>query len=259
MKILYPADYFEPSKPDQEFAPEAAAFRDAGFEVFAIDVEGTASRPSRWPDLGGDRVLYRGWMLDSETYGRTAAAIRKAGGEPFTSVDDYLLTHHIPNWAPLLDGLTPETVVLPNGADFERELRALGWDEFFVKDYVKSLKTSMGSKISDPSMIGTLVEEMRNFRGTVEGGLCVRRVEDLEPETERRFFVLRGTPHAAEGRAVPEIVSTCAERIDSPFFSVDVARRTNGELRIVEVGDGQVSDLVGWEIDRFVGLFATDS
>ena len=45
---------------------------------------------------------------------------------------------------------------------------------------------------------------------------------------------------------IPDLVRTCAERIPSKFFSVDIVRRRDGELRVVEVGDGQVSDLVGW-------------
>jgi ATP-grasp domain, R2K clade family 3 len=46
-----------------------------------------------------------------------------------------------------------------------------------------------------------------------------------------------------------------AETIASPFFSVDVARRVDGVERIVEIGDGQVSDLVGWSVERFVNIW----
>ncbi len=31
--------------------------------------------------------------------------------------------------------------------------------------------------------------------------------------------------------------------------------RKDGALRIVEVGDGQVSDLVGWNVEQFVALW----
>ena len=41
----------------------------------------------------------------------------------------------------------------------------------------------------------------------------------------------------------------------SRFFSVDVAKRDDGVLRVVEVGDGQVSDLVGWSVERFVEMW----
>lgn len=71
-------------------------------------------------------------------------------------------------------------------SDLERELSDLGWECFFIKDYVKSLKTSIGSTIEQPSDIKTVVSEMQKFRGTIEGGVCVRRVEDFILDSERR-------------------------------------------------------------------------
>jgi hypothetical protein len=59
--------------------------------------------------------------------------------------------------------------VLPLQADWEAQLRSLGWNEFFVKDYVKSLKTSRGSIVRDPSDICAVVAEMEQFRGEIEG------------------------------------------------------------------------------------------
>jgi hypothetical protein len=94
---------------------------------------------------------------------------------------------------------------------------------------------------------------MKRFRGVIEGGFCVRRVEKFLLATERRYFVLDGTAHANEGD-VPSIVYECARRHRSRFFSVDVVERDDGQLRIVEVGDGQVSDLVGWELQRFAAV-----
>jgi ATP-grasp domain, R2K clade family 3 len=35
-----------------------------------------------------------------------------------------------------------------------------------------------------------------------------------------------------------------------------VARRADGVERIVEIGDGQVSDLVGWSVERFVEIWS---
>lgn len=256
MRILYAADYFQSRQPDEAFLLEAEAFTAQGFDISTFKMEALAARSERpRPALEGP-TLYRGWMLDSDQYAHLVEAIKRGGGEPFTTHEEYLRAHHIPSWAGLLAEHTPETVVLPNGTDFEAEIRALGWGKFFVKDYVKSLKTSLGSILSDPSEVGALVAEMQKYRGTIEGGLCIRRVEDLRPETERRFFVLHGKPYSAEEGAIPPEVEECAERIESPFFSMDAALDTQGRLRIVEIGDGQVSDLVGWSVDRFVSLFA---
>ena len=40
------------------------------------------------------------------------------------------------------------------------------------------------------------------------------------------------------------------------FFSVDVIERQDGVKRIVEIGDGQVSDLVGWTMERFIQIWS---
>ena len=75
-------------------------------------------------------------------------------------------------------------------------------------------------------------------------------------ELERRFFVLEGRPWAADHAAeIPEPATACAARIASPFFSVDIALREDGAARIVEIGDGQVSDLVGWSPERFAEMW----
>ena len=139
----------------------------------------------------------------------------------------------------------------------EMELIKLGWKSFFVKDYVKSLKTATGSLIHEAAQVKQLISEMRHFRGEIEGGLCVREVEDFTPETECRYFVLRGQPYASqENDSIPDVVLECARRISSPFFSVDVVRRCDGALRVVEIGDGQVSDLVGWSPERFASIWS---
>ena len=83
----------------------------------------------------------------------------------------------------------------------------------------------------------------------------MRQVENFLPDTERRYFVFNGKPHAPTSE-VPEIVHQCASRVKSRFFSVDVIQRADGKLRIVEIGDGQVSDLVGWTPENFAKALA---
>jgi len=34
------------------------------------------------------------------------------------------------------------------------------------------------------------VEEMKKYRGEIEGGICLRRVGGYVPDTEQRFFVI---------------------------------------------------------------------
>ena len=254
--FLFPTHPLNARAVDEMFAAQLDAVRTAGFSAsLCPDPVLQQGRPLRDVPAGA-AVVYRGWMMNATENVRLASAIRSASGTPFTPPAMYLATHHLPNWYPLIAELTPETRVLPVTADLESELRALGWEAFFLKDYVKSLKTSRGSIIRDPSEVGTVVAEMREFRGEIEGGLCVRRVEPFIPETERRYFVLDGKPFSATGEPVPDLVEVVARRIPARFFSVDVVRRADGAMRVVEVGDGQVSDIVGWTAAAFAGMWA---
>lgn len=207
-------------------------------------------------DASGRTIVYRGWMLGQVEYERFLASVTRAGAIPFHTVDQYLQCHHIPRWYPLVRELTPETVFLPIDADLEKELRALGWPAFVIKDYVKSLKTSIGSVVTDPAQAPLVAREMMKFRGTIEGGFSIRRLEPLDPATERRFFVLNGRPWASDDSEIPDVVRQVARRVTgSRFYSVDVARDAHGDLRVVELGDGQVSDVVGWEPARFAHIW----
>lgn len=252
MHFLYPSDPLRTKKCDEIYAPEFAAVEGVGFgtSVFSLEeFQGGSFRP--YPPLPADTVIvYRGWMLSAPEYESLASAIKAFAAVPLTDANTYALTHYLPNWYPLLAEFTPETRVFPADVDLTAALQCPGWDEYFIKDYVKSLKTSIGSRISTPEQALTIASEMRQFRGKIEGGFCVRRVENFLTETEKRYFVMNSTPCSMEGD-IPVMVTECAWRIRSPFFSVDVVKRADGELRIVEIGDGQVSDVVGWTPEIF--------
>jgi hypothetical protein len=256
MHVIYPSNPLRPKQPDEQFAAEADEVRAVGFQTSVFSMEDFQNGEFRLvPALPPEvEVLYRGWMMSALEYNSfTSSLAHIAKAHPITSLESYLSSHHLPNLYPLISDLTPETRIFPPACDLESELRGLSWPEFFIKDYVKSLKTAVGSRISKPEQVSAVVTDMRRFRGTIEGGFCVRRVEDFVAETELRYFVMDRVPHAPGGQ-VPSIVLECAKRLQSRFYSVDVAQRTDGQLRSVEVGDGQVSDLVGWMPAKFAAV-----
>jgi ATP-grasp domain, R2K clade family 3 len=259
MRFVYPQSFLNSRLPDEMFQDEATALSKAGYTVTLIDSEKLPTESATLKAIiSEETVVYRGWMLSLTEYKNLVLSIEKAGGSPLSSTERYLATHYLPHWYKVISDLTPETIVLSLDSDWTSELRKLGWSKFFVKDYVKSLKTSVGSLIESPEEIQTVVAEMKKYRGTIEGGLCIRRVEDFLVETEQRYFVLKGKPHCVNPTdKIPDIVFECAKRIDSKFFSVDVIHRADGQLRIVEIGDGQVSDLVGWSVQRFIDMWET--
>jgi hypothetical protein len=255
MHFLYPSHPMKASVIEPMYDEECAAIQAAGFATsLCPDSVIQNGKPLKGIPCGST-VVYRGWMLDAAEYSRLNKAISNAGANPLTSTEANLAAHHCPKWYQLIAEFTPETRVFPLTCDLESELRSLGWKEFFIKDYVKSLKTSRGAILRDPSEVGTLVEAMKHFRGEIENGFCVRRIEPFIASTEKRYFVLNGKAFAPNDERVPRIVGSVASRIPSPFFSVDVIRREDGIERIVEIGDGQVSDLVGWTSAAFTAIW----
>jgi hypothetical protein len=248
MRFLFPSDYFHPKQADPAYAAECDRLQNLGFATAVISLEALnlgLAQIFPTPDPGS-QLIYRGWMLSADDYLRLVDIVSNTGAEMWISLDEYLATHHLPNWYHLISDITPETYFFDVDEDLQSALFKIGWSKFFIKDYVKSLKTSIGSIDYRPSEISQVIAEMQKFRGTIEGGFCVRQVEDFIPETEQRYFVINGRSFAATPDAqIPDLVEICVSRINSKFFAVDLIERSDGCQRIVEIGDGQVSGLVG--------------
>lgn len=254
--FLFSEDATEPGCAEEMFADQWVALTKAGFSASLCSDAVLAGKKPLRNIPPGSQIVYRGWMLNGDEYAALVQAIEQQGATAFTNAQEYLATHHLPNWYSLLYDMTPETRVYPASADLVAELRLLNWGAYFLKDFVKSLKTARGSFVRQPEEAPAVVAEMREYRGEIEGGICVRRVEDFIPESEQRYFVLYGIGYAASAvNHVPDIIRRCAERVPSRFFSIDVVHRRDGELRVVEIGDGQVSDLVGWTAEEFADIW----
>ena len=256
MRFLYPCDPFNKKEPDEAYVEEFVAARAAGLACSlysAEDFESGEFKPHP-PFTEREEIIYRGWMLNPNDYARLLEAIERTGARALTAVAQYRFCHYLPEWYPRCKEFTPETVFVKKGGDYAAAVADRNWPAFFVKDYVKSLTTSRGSVANSVGEIAEIVSLIEKYRGQVEGGVCIRKFEHLASDTEERYFVFRGKPHARNG-AVPEIVQAVVPRISSPFFSVDVVRSIDGELRLIELGDGQVSDKKQWPAERFVEIF----
>jgi hypothetical protein len=253
LDLLYPSDPLRRSEPDELYREEYAAARDSGLDVSLFPFEeflaGTfRARPSI---TSGQIGLCRGWMLKPEQYRQLHAEIALLGASLLTSPEQYLRCHYLPNWYSQLREFTPETQFFQESDDIVGKLNDLGWSGCFLKDYVKSLSTEGGSMIQDLVQIPRVIARMKSYRGEIEGGLCARQIEDFEPSTEERFFVFRGRPFSRND-FLPEVVRIAAARIDSPFFTVDTVVRRDGMIRIIELGDGQVSDRKKWTAQQLL-------
>lgn len=255
MHLLIPSDPFNTSAPDETYVEEFTAWRGLGrtCSLFSLeDFEAGHFKPR--PALpSGEEVLYRGWMLTPDSYTKLCEAISGKGATPMVSPVEYRRCHYLPEWYPLCTDVTPETVIVPRDSNFVEALAGVHWPAYFVKDYVKSLTTERGSVAASPEGVSEVVSLIEKYRGAVDGGVCIRKFERLLPETEERYFVLKNKPYGREG-SVPALVHELSKRIESPFFSVDVVSSEAGELRLIELGDGQVSDRKKWLAPTFISM-----
>ena len=256
LHFIFPCNPLAPHEPEELFSQQFHLLANGGFTTSLLPDSDLVS-PVRLKKVPpGTQVVYRGWMLTATEYNNFASSVETVHAEPFISPTEYLATHHLPIWYPLVRDFTPETKIYAADSDLVTELQKLNWQSFFIKDYVKSLKTSVGSLIHDANQISKVIAEMIHFRGEIEGGICVRRVEPFVTNSEVRYFVINGKAFSPElNTEIPKIVTDCAQRIPSKFFSIDIIKRKDGKLRVVEIGDGQVSDLVGWTPERFAEVW----
>ena len=257
IRLLYPANPLDLTQADEPYQTEYAAALAQGFNCSLFEFDNLAFDEFKpQPRLNPDEVvLYRGWMLTVEGYEKLVQFIERRGAQPLTQVQAYRCCHHLPGWYETCKDITAKTLFFGKDADFVVELAEVNWPGFFVKDFVKSNSDERGSVARSPQEIPEIIALLEQYRGEVEGGVCIRQLQAFEPDSEERYFVLKGQVFAREGD-VPEVVQACAERIESPFFSVDVARTVDGTLQVVELGDGQVSDRKQWPINNFIKMLS---
>ena len=187
--------------------------------------------------------------------------------------DQYRHAHHLPENYDVLHGWTPRSIWFKGDLRIERILNALvefGDRPLILKDFVKSQKHHWAEacyipSASDGESVERVVTRFLELQGdNLAEGLVFREYLEFEPIgvhpkskmpliEEYRIFWLDGIPifwtfywpeGNDEGRQTPiERFKQVAQAVRSRFFSMDVARMKEGDWRIVEIGDGQVSGL----------------
>lgn len=253
--FLMSADEIDRLLVEEIFRPQAEMLQQCGYSVSVVPNSAFRKNIKIHQLPLGAKIIYRGWMVSLEEYTQFEQTIVACGANLFTNSTQYKLTHYLPNWYPLLCEFTPETVIIDSVKELEPTLKHLNWNKYFLKDYVKSLKVDVGSIVESSSDAEKWLNAMIKYRNKIEGGICIRRVENFETNSECRFFVINGKVFAPDEREIPFPAFVAAERIKSPFFTIDIVKNTEGGFRIIEIGDGQVSDLVGWTPERFASIW----
>jgi hypothetical protein len=250
MLLLVPADVLRPRRPDDHFRAEFEAARAAGHEVGLIDHD--AATPTTTPK--SDDAVYRGWMLTAERYASLAEDLRSRDVTLRTTPEQYRANHELPGWYDLIRPVTPETVWTEGEDGFTEACARLGSGPAVLRDYTKSMKhywdeAAFIPDVADTAAAVRVAARFRELRGDdFTGGYVLRRFEEFTGAEVRTWWVGGEcrliTAHPDTPDALPPDDVDLPPQLASitSFVSADLVRHADGRWRVVEVGDGQVSD-----------------
>ncbi|WP_327692624.1 ATP-grasp domain-containing protein [Streptomyces sp. NBC_00459] len=272
--VLYCRDPLNPRRVDEHFAQEAQEVRACGGVVGLVDhdalLQGDAEQAVAQVPAGLGSAWYRGWMIPGDRYPALAEALSRRGTPLLVAPEQYRAAHELPGWYPKFVDITPASVWRPTepgevlaAEDLAVLAEPLAPGPGIVKDYVKSRKHEWEQACFVPELADAagLARIVRRFVELQEeflaGGIVLRSFEEFsKPEsvaTEARVWWLDGeprlvTPHPDdpfERGPVPDLgqIVSAVRSLGCRFVTTDVALRSDGMWRVVEVGDGQVSDL----------------
>ena len=281
MKFIFCSEPFQPLEPDYVYRGEAETVRQKGFEFELFSFEdldenkiGSAFRNIK-PFKQKETAIYRGWMLKPEKYRILYDELKKRNLHLINTPEEYKHCHYLPESYEIIKEHTPKSVFLPVDENFDFEvlpeiLRVFKNKPLVLKDYVKSRKHEWKEACfipaaSDLSLAEKIVRRFLELQGEdLNEGLVFREFIEFKPLTEhsksgmpltrefRLFFfekeLIFTSEYWEEGIYAPEdfpgdVFSDVAKNVQSNFFTMDVAQKTDGEWMIVELGDGQVAGL----------------
>jgi len=260
-------------KTEINWREEAEAAEEAGFRCQSFDfeafIDGDFDRAfDGLPDGEGQPIGYRGWILKEEEYQSLEDELAARDYRLLTSTHEYCNACFLPNYFEHIESITPPAVWTWSD-DLEEAWEAaqtLGPPPYLLKDHVKSVKEAwldacFVPEEADQKQFNEIAGKFVELRADrFEQGFVIRPFLPFKRvglsgfgypliEEYRLFFwggklLLADTYHEVE--CVEQDFSQfefLGQRIDSPFFTVDVARRDSGELVVIELGDGGVSGM----------------
>lgn len=240
MNIVYPASLLNPKIIDEMFQDEANFLKQQHI-VFHY----TTNRL----DLSGN-LIYRGWMLDHCFYLALEMFAERKNLNLITSYQDYFNAHYIQNWYHIVSDITPKTFLFNDIEDVKENLSKTNLSSFFIKDSVKSLTTSRGSIANNEIELFEVINTISELKG-IEGIIALREVHNFIPDTEIRYFSYYGKLFSPN-EVVYDLAQEVAQRFKHlPFISIDIIKDDKNNEWLVEIGDGQVSDLKMWNPNKF--------
>ena len=276
-----------PKRVDEDYEEE---YRTAGLgyacALFSYEDLQTGKLSLYGEEISG-LTIYRGWMMKPEIYRTFYDRLEEKGIILINTPEEYERYHLLPGWYGEFADDTVGSVWEDQGTVDSALLLTRGLEgSYIVKDYVKSRKhewydacfiNNISDKANAEKVIRTFIERQGS---DLVGGVVLRRFEKLKSvgfheksgmpiSEEYRVFVFAGRimiiddywqadKKVSFSDEEMEWIKSAIRRVKSNFVTMDLARREDGSLIIMELGDGQVSGLQQINPNDFYRAFNPD-
>lgn len=273
-----------PSRVDEDYEEE---YQEAGLDhlcaLFSYEDMECGKLSLYGEDIEG-LTIYRGWMMKPKMYKVFYSLLETRGIILINTPDEYERYHLLPRW---YDDFRDETVetIWESQENVENVLLLAKQLEgsYIVKDFVKSRKhewydACFIQDISDIRNTAKIIKTFIDRQGdSLVGGVVLRKFVELKQigfheksgmpiSEEYRVFIYAGKILAIDNywtkkqevdisKEECRWIASIADRVQSNFVTVDVARKKDGKLIVMEFGDGQVSGLQEFKAEEFYRLF----
>lgn len=280
--ILFCESPIQTNKVDEDFEDQFISAKENGFETLLFSFEDLTSADRFTVATKRIKqneklviVIYRGWMLTPKQYSILYNDLLSKNFKLINTVEEYQNCHYLPDCLKFIEDRTPKTVFekFNNEKSIDtliEKSKIFGQKPVILKDYVKSEKhywktACFVENASDIENLKQSINKLVELRDKyLNEGIVVRQFVELNdltihsksgmPLTEeyRLFFCNKKLvgiyDYWEEGEYTLSKPDTTefediAKGVESNFFSMDIARQKNGELIIIELGDGQVAGL----------------
>lgn len=278
MRIIYCDSVVDNLVIEPDYEAEKKSAEIAGFDCSLISFEEltsgnilTALRFIKEAEIK-EIAIYRGWMLNPKQYRNLYHGLLNKNIRLINSPSEYQHCHYLPDSYAKIETKTPKSNWTTDltYSTIQRLTKEFGESPIIVKDFVKSEKHNWEDacfmpNASDSNHVQSVVDKFIELRGdSLNEGLVFRQFVELEYLTEhsksgmpltkefRIFFVNKRIvkvfhywDEGEYGETKPELDGfiEIAQKINSNFFTMDIAKMENGDWIIMELGDGQVAGL----------------
>lgn len=278
MKIIFCDSVIDNKLVEPDYQVEFDAAKESGFEteLFSFEelIDGNLNSSLKFIK-SCDKLeygIYRGWMITPKIYENFYNGLLKKNIQLINNPSEYEHCHYLPSSYEKISDLTPKSNWTKDlsKANIIKLADEFGDRPIILKDFVKSEKHNWENacfipKASDKDKVEQVVNQFLELRGDyLNEGIVFREFVELEFLTDHSksgmpltkefriiFFnkkVIQVYNYWDEGSydsETPDIdlFTNISNQIESNFFTMDVAKKKNGDWIIMELGDGQVAGL----------------